>query len=753
MIVVIFSIIGICSILGLLAIRGSLYNWLLFLAFITITLQSTKVISVESSIFLWAIVISGIIFSINNIRHKLFSAKILQLVKERLPDFGFIKQEILPTANDNIWFEENILRGNLNIDQLSQIPKINLTAKEQAFLNNQVETLCQILNNWKITQDRVKLPSPIWEYLRQQKFFAMNAPLDQGGLGFSPNARFEIVQKIATRSISVAVTVMVPNSFELVKLLLQYGTTSQKEEYLSQLVAGEYIPTFALNSEENTGVVCYQKYQDQEVLGVCLNWEENKVLLAPIATLLVLAVKLYDPNDFLCLNKKDLGINICLVPTKLPNIFNNLNNSTFNQDFLNGLTKGKNVFVPLDFVVGVKDSFGQNYNEMIDCLSTGKDISFLALSAAINKLCLKNTSAHSVVRTQLGLPIIQFAEVKANLAKVSGYNYMMEAMRNFLLTASFSNCSLEAVIIAKTRIADLSKEVISATTDIYGSNITLGIKNHLAISYQNITAKLFSSSILSAISKCHPFLQYELEAIESKDVALFDNYFFEHISYALSNFAKVILHVGTNKLFCLGSRNLNEYGRNLNFFSIVLACLVELSLLKFNALLKHNERLSTLLWDVFSHLCMGSAIIKYHNQNQEDLDDLYFAKWSLQVCLYNLQETIVEILDIFPNKFLSRFISRLIFPFGKKYNMPSKVLGEQISNIITKNSTIRTRLLSGCYIAANDHLEVAFGKILNVESIKQQAVERKVLTKSESNLIKEATLAVKNAMVVDEFGV
>ena len=380
----IISIIAIFSILGLLAIRGSLYNWLFFLSLITITLQSTMILPQWGSILLWGTILIGIIFSIDSVRQKLFSIYCLKALQNILPqinsELSNVGQEEIPMTDGDVWVEADLLRGNLNLKALLLGVGSELTAKEKAFLNNQVEVLCQMLSHWKVSQDKLKLPTQVWEYLIQQKFLAMNIPIEFDGLGFSANARFEIIQKIATRSITVAVTVMVPNSIELAKLLLTYGTKLQIANYLPKLITAEYIPALALDSNQNTGVVCYQRYLGQEVLGIRLNWDENYIALAPIATLLVLSIKLYDPNDFLCLNKSDLGKNICLVPTNLPNIFNNLKNGSVNQDFLNGSITGKNVFVPISCLVGSKEFIGQHWNKMIDCLSVGKDVSFLALN-------------------------------------------------------------------------------------------------------------------------------------------------------------------------------------------------------------------------------------------------------------------------------------------------------------------------------------------------------------------------------------
>ena len=239
MTVIIISLIAIFSILGLLAIRGSFYSWLFFLSVITITLQFTGVLSAWNGILLWGVVFVGIMFSIDGIRQKLFSKHFLQLLKDKLSDsqdLNNIGQEEIPMIDGDVGIEADLLRGNLNLKALLQVSDSEFTAKEKAFLSNQVEVLCQMLSHWKISQDKLKLPPQVWEYLKQQKFFAMNIPIEFGGLGFSSNARFEIVQKIATRSITVAVTVMVPNSIDLAKLLLTYGTKLQTEKYLPKLV-------------------------------------------------------------------------------------------------------------------------------------------------------------------------------------------------------------------------------------------------------------------------------------------------------------------------------------------------------------------------------------------------------------------------------------------------------------------------------------------------------------------------------------
>ena len=447
----------------------------------------------------------------------------------------------------------------------------------------------------------------------------------------------------------------------------------------------------------------------------------------------------------------------------------------------------------VDFIVGGKDMIGHGSLMFNSCLSTFRGISLSALGSAIGKVGFKNITTYSVIRKKFGLPMEEFDGVEENLAKIGGYTYMLESIRNLTLTAF--NMGYNSGIItamAKCSITELSRKIINAAMDVSGSRATmLGANNYLARLYQSIpisiamdgSNNLLKNTMIFQVGsiKCHPFLTAELEAVDTNNVKMFDQHFLAHISYALSNFAKMVLHSCSNKIFCLGfkhqliNKHFKKYCKNLSFFSIVLSCLVELSFLKYGVSLKQNERLSSRLVDVWSYIYMGCAVVKYHSKNTIDSDDVVFATWCLQKCLHEIQQSIIKVLQNFSNKFLAKILAFIIFPFGKNYEAPNDISEHSISNIMIKNTAIRTRLLSGSYIASDDRWEVAFKKMLNIAVLSKKidlaeksgvipknidldltinmAVQEKILTELEANLIKEAELAVNDAMKVDEFSV
>jgi acyl-CoA dehydrogenase len=654
MLVVVMGLIGILSILGLLIIRSSWSSYLLFGSIIIFTLQTTKIVSMSNSLLLWLLIVVGIIFSIDNIRLKFISSKILQLIKHKL---DLINNRLFIEP----WIEANILCGELSTEQLLCDPQYLLTQEEQAFLDNQVEKLCLMLNSNKIFQNNL-IPSNIEKYLKQNKFFAITIPVEFGGKGFSFNAVFEIAQKIASYNINIAALLIESNAIGFTKLLTNYGANLQIKDFLPKLVTGEYILSLSsnFNSDQikNTGTICYKKYRNnKEILGVNLNLEHNQVIVKnQLANLLIVCIDLYDPNDYLCLNKPYLGKNICLVPN-------------FND---------KTVFIPLNFIIGSKYLFGQNYNEMRHCLLAGKDLICLSLRIAISKLCFKNIILNNKAKRTESL--------NNNFAKLYGYNYMLDAVRDLILTAiNIKKGSSAFIIMAKSNINLISNEIINVAINIYGSNVMLGIKNHVSISYQNILMDpKFNNDIEAcrALNDIHPLLSVELDAVKEEDIELFDYYLFSHVSFALSNLAKLIFCVITNKLLFkfYNYKNLNKYYIDLSFYNLLLINLIE-----FNCLfLKKNKQFNTRLLNIFHSLVKGYSIIRYFNKNQNNQiqNNLYLANWALQQCLYDIEQYIVELFQNLPNKLLGKIMQILIFPCGKLYQKPDDHLEQLICPVM-----------------------------------------------------------------------
>ncbi len=281
---------------------------------------------------------------------------LLTRFRQQLPPISQIEREVLQAGDT--WWEKQFFSGNPDWEQLFALKKPTLTQEEQAFIDNQTETLCQLINDWQLQQDG-DLPATVWNYIKQEGFWGLIIAKKYGGREFSALAHSSIVTKIASRSIAAAITVMVPNSLGPAEFLSHYGTEEQKRYYLPRLAKGEEIGCFALTAVEagsdatnipDTGVVCRGNYNDQNVIGIRLNWDKCYITLAPIATLIAVAFQLSDP-DHLLGDEENIGITVALIPADRSGIKRGARHKPLNLAFLNGPIRGKDVFIPFDFIL------------------------------------------------------------------------------------------------------------------------------------------------------------------------------------------------------------------------------------------------------------------------------------------------------------------------------------------------------------------------------------------------------------------
>ena len=210
-----------------------------------------------------------------------------------LPAMSDTEREALEAGD--VWWDADLFTGDPDWSKLLSYPTATLTAEEQAFLNGPVDELCAMLDDWKINWEWRDLPPEAWDFIKQKKFFGMIIPKEYGGLGFSPYAHSEVVRKLSSRSLTAAVTVMVPNSLGPGELLMRFGTGDQQQRWLPRLADGRDIPCFGLTSPEagsdaasmiDSGIICKGTFEGREVLGLRLNWHKRYITLGPVATLL-----------------------------------------------------------------------------------------------------------------------------------------------------------------------------------------------------------------------------------------------------------------------------------------------------------------------------------------------------------------------------------------------------------------------------------------------------------------------------------
>jgi acyl-CoA dehydrogenase len=679
-----------------------------------------------SSLFLALAVVLGVVLLVPPVRRILISSHVLKVFRKLLPQVSQTEQEALDAGT--VWWEGDLFSGAPNWNKLLAYPKPKLSAEEKAFLNGPVEQLCAMLDEWRITRELNDLPPEVWQFIKENGFFGMIIPKQYGGLGFSALAHSEVVMKISSRSGTAAVTVMVPNSLGPAELLLQYGTEEQKNHYLPRLAKGLEIPCFALTAPEagsdagsipDTGIVCHGEFNgDPHVLGLRVTWEKRYITLGPVATLLGLAFKVHDPDGLLG-EKKDLGITLALIPTQTPGV--NIGRRHFPLDaaFQNGPNSGKDVFIPMDWVIGGQEGVGSGWRMLMNCLAAGRSISLPATSTGGAKLATRVSGAYARVRVQFKTPIGRFEGVEEVLARLGGNTYMMDAAR--VMTAGAVDLGEKPSVVSaivKYHLTERGRQAINDAMDIHGGKgICMGPSNYLARGYQQIPVSITveGANILTrnmiifgqGAIRCHPYILSEIQAANDSNtergLVKFDQALAGHVVFTLSNGLRALFHglTGASLASAPGSAGpeTQAYYSQLTRFSAAFAFLADISMLVLGGSLKRKERLSARLGDVLSLLYLCSATLKRFNDDRRLVTDLPLLRWSLQDALFRLQEAFDGVLNNFPARGFAKSLLRfIIFPLGKPLSLPSDELGHKVATLVMTPGEARDRLTSGVYL-------------------------------------------------------
>ena len=698
----------------------------------------------------------AVVLVADKLRHTLIIAPLLGLYRKILPSMSDTEREALQAGT--VWWEAEIFSGNPDWHRMLSYPAPALSLEEQAFIDGPTEQLCAMVNDWEITEQLHDLTAETWEFLKHNGFFGMIIPKQFGGLGFSANAHSAVVMKVASRSISAGVTVMVPNSLGPAKLLLTYGTEQQKQHYLPRLARGEEIPCFALTGPDagsdaasmpDTGVVCRQHFRgNDDVLGIRLNWEKRYITLGPVATLLGLAFQLHDP-DHLIGEQDDIGITLALIPVNTPGVEIGARHYPMSQAFMNGPNRGKDVFIPMDWVIGGQEYAGQGWRMLMNCLSDGRAISLPALSTAAGKLVCRSVGAYAGVRKQFKLPIGKFEGVSEVLARIAGLSYLMNATRGFTTAAldSGEEPSVASAII-KYHLTERMRIVMNDGMDILGgSGISMGPRNFIARSYQALPiaitvegANILTRNLIifgQGAIRCHPHLFSEMEAVASNDVAAFDAALLGHASHAMSNCSRSLFHSIT------GGRLLNapqhgvrgHYYRQFGRMSLAFSVTTEMTLMSLGGSLKRKESISARLGDVLSYLYMGSAILKHHYDNGSPDEELPLLEWACQDLLYHIQLRLHEVFNNLPARSAATLAHLLSFPFGKPYQRPSDALSQKLADLLMQPGELRDRLTEGVYIPNDTTEPVAQLDAALVKAVKAEAALHKLRDAMRSDVL------------------
>ncbi|HEX22275.1 MAG TPA: acyl-CoA dehydrogenase [Chromatiales bacterium] len=692
--------------------------------------------------------------NVPSLRRAWLTDRLFKRFSKIMPAMSDTEREALEAGS--VWWDGELFSGMPKWSRLMETPPPKLTPDERAFLDGPVETLCGMIDDWHITQVDRDLPPEVWGYLKAEGFFGMIIPRHFGGLEFSALAHSAVVMKVASRSITAAVTVMVPNSLGPAELLLRYGTDEQKNHYLPRLATGEEIPCFALTSSEagsdaaamtDAGVVCRADFNgESDVLGIRLNWDKRYITLSPVATVLGLAFKLFDPDGLLgdeFGEKKALGITCALIPTDTPGVEVGNRHFPLNQAFMNGPTRGCDVFIPMDWIIGGQSRAGQGWRMLMECLAAGRSISLPALSTGAGKLMSRATGAYARVRKQFKTPIGRFEGVEEVLARIAGLTYMMDAARTLTAVAVDQGESPSVIsAVVKYQLTEAMRTVVNDAMDVQGGKgICMGPRNFAGRVYQAIPisitvegANILTRSLIifgQGAVRCHPFVLREMQAVAAKDAGAFDPAFTGHVGFAISNAVRSLFLGLTGAQFAHtplhgALRNpARRYFQQLTRMSAAFAFVSDVSMLVLGGSLKRREKLSGRLADVLSWLYLASAALKRYEDQGRPAQDLPLLQWVCEHALHEIQLGFNGLFENFPSRPAAWLMRLVVFPLGRPFHGPSDRLGHQCADLLLAPSEARDRLTRGLFAPQDTHhaigvLEHALAAIVAVAPLEKR---------------------------------
>jgi acyl-CoA dehydrogenase len=755
----------------------------------------------------WVVlVVCSLIAIPSPLRRLLVSTPMLAVFRRILPQVSQTEREALEAGT--VWWDGELFSGRPDWDKLLAYPRPRLSAAEQAFIDGPLRELCEMLSDWQITHEMTDLPPQVWQFIKDHGFLGMIIPREYGGLGFSALAHSQVVMQLTTRSGTAAVSVMVPNSLGPAELLLHYGTKEQKDHYLPRLAKGLEMPCFALTSPEagsdaggipDFGIVCKGEWQGKtDVLGIRLTWEKRYITLGPVATLLGLAFRLYDP-DHLLGKKDDVGITLALVPTDTPGVHIGRRHRAMTSTFMNGPNWGKDVFVPMDCIIGGVEQVGQGWTMLMNCLAAGRSISLPANGVGISKLAALTTGAYGRVRQQFKLSIGRFEGVEEAMARIAGNLYVMDAAR--VMTAGAVDLGEKPSVVSaivKYHLTERGRQVITDAMDVHGGKgICLGPSNYLASAYMQtpIAITVEGANILTRTMiifgqgaiRGHPWVLKEIEATReadpSKAVRMLDRAFFGHLSFTLSNVARVLWMglTGGRLTAAPGAPELRHYYQQFTRLSGAFALTADVAMFLCGGTLKRRERLSARLGDVLSQLYLASAVLKRYEDDGRPEADLPLVRWGLLDCLNRIEESFYSIFENLPWPVAAWLLRGLIFPvvmpYGREFAPPRDPLGHDVVRLMMTPGPSRERLTRGVFVSQDENdavrtLESALAAAIAAEPVEAklraaqqdgriarryadqvaaEGLKHGVISAAEFDLLQRAAGLRRRAIMVDDF--
>lgn len=586
---------------------------------------------------------------------KLLGRVAMKPFSKALPHMGDTERAALEAGT--VGFEGQIFAGRPDFDALIATGPNALTEEEQAFLDNEVKTLCSMLDDFAIDEAR-DLPPEVWQYMREKHFFGMIIPKVWGGLGFGHHAHATVVTRLATVNVSAAVTVMVPNSLGPAELLLRYGTDAQKKYYLPRLANGTDLPCFGLTSPyagsdaasiPDRGILTEREIDGVRVRGFQVTFSKRYITLAPVATVVGLAFNAVD--DRRTEGPINLGITCALIPVPQSGMQIGRRHRPMDSAFMNGPIEGQDVFVPMEWVIGGEQQVGQGWRMLMESLAAGRAISLPALGAATQQSSLFVANGYGKIREQFGLPIGKFDAIAGIIAGMSAELYATDAARRFTAAAlDKGEQPSVASAILKVHLTEAGRRSVNHAMDILGGKgIINGPSNLLSVAYRHMPvaitvegANILTRSLIifgQGAVRCHPYVMAEMNAVQQRDPEALGQALIGHAGHTIRNLWCSLFGapvIGTPP------EPLRKEARLLARLSAKYALTSDLAMGLLGGRLKRMELLSARLGDCLSHLYLASACI-WRYTVEADSDMLPFARAALRVQLDAAEEVLRDL--------------------------------------------------------------------------------------------------------------
>jgi acyl-CoA dehydrogenase len=729
----------------------------------------------------------------SSFRRDWITKPIFRLARHALPRLSDTEREAIEAGD--VWWDAELFTGNPDWSKLLACAPAQLSDEERQFLAGPVEDLCRMVDEWKINWELRDLQPEVWSFLKEKKFFAMIIPKQYGGLGFSAYAHSEVIRKLSSRSISTACTAMVPNSLGPGELLVQFGTKEQQAYWLPRLAGGEEIPCFGLTSPEagsdaasmtDSGVVCRGRFEGRDVLGIRLNWHKRYITLGPIATVTGLAFKLRDP-DHLIGDRDEVGITLALVPTHLPGISIGRRHLPAMHVFQNGPNWGRDVFIPMDYVIGGAAQAGKGWKMLMSALAAGRGISLPSLSAAGAAFTAHVSGAYARIREQFHVAIARFEAIEERLGRLAATAYLLDAARR-MTCAALDAGHHPAVITAimKAQATERMRTSVNDAMDVHGGKAIIeGPLNYLGSLYRGVPigitvegANIMTRSLIQfgqGAIRCHPYLLQEMMALEDADrgrgLDAFDGAFWGHVRHSSVNALRAWGRAWTGGLFAPApaAGPARKFYRQLGRYAAAFALAVDVALLTLGGGLKRREMLSARFGDILSELYLSSAALKRWNDEGRCGEDLPLLEWCMQASFATIAVRFDEIFANFPIRPVGWLLRFFIQPFGPRRRGPSDRVTARCAAVVTAPSAARDRLVADLFHPPESErhnglalLERAFAMVAAAQPIRDrmhaarvrdidQALKQRTITADEAAQLKEAAVAVAAAVAVDDF--